>query len=343
MVCLVRPDGGGLWPLGWANVPHGEPLVAGELDALPWMRSTKVSKPVGGQAPESFPESDSPSRPDPEVFFGQPRRIRLVVRDGCVTHFVQNTYGAKYPPERWHHPLTPYYAKGAELHPVHPEPGNFSYRHWLGVVLQSDSGRQPSALVQYLKDVEYGDCSLIVGGWAIAKGKATPLDFVWSEQPVFRFRSADDEHSAAGAVEAAEQAAFELARRVSLGLAEGRRNKRSGKKEGNVIAGGGLRVRERLFADTQAVFEEMLGRMSAGSQFAPEQWLGDLRRAAMAIFDAEVTPGLADLSEARRAGAIAARRQLLASLTGRGATGKKIFDALRPQPPPARRDGGKAA
>ncbi|MCE2558611.1 MAG: type I-E CRISPR-associated protein Cse1/CasA [Acidobacteria bacterium] len=342
MVCLVRPDGAGLLSLIWANVPLGEPLIPSELEALPWMKPTRASRVAGGHAPESFPESDSPSRPDPEVFFGQPRRIRLVVRDGCVTHFFQSTYGAKYPPERWHHPLTPYYAKGAELHPVHPEPGNFSYRHWRGVVLQSDSGRQPSALVQYLKDVEYGDCSLIVGGWAIAKGKATPLDFVWSEQPVFRLPSKEVEDSASAAVEAADLASRELARRVSLALGEGSRRKTAGRKVGNIAAGGGLRVRERLFVHTQIAFEGVLDGMSAGRAFAPEKWAGVIRQAALAIFDAEVTPGLADLSEARRTAAIKARRQLLAALAGRGAAGKRIFAALRLQPTPARHNGGRA-
>ena len=330
MVCLVRPDGEGLWPLVWANVPHGEPLVAGELDALPWMRSTKVSKPVGGQAPESFPESDSPSRPDPEVFFGQPRRLRLVMRDGLVTHFVQERYGASYPTSRWRHPLTPYYVQGTDFLPRHPKPGKFGYRHWRGVVLQSDSGRRPLALEQYLRDVENGHGSLIVAGWAMENMK--PLDFIWSEQPVFRFLSREDEDNAADAVEAAEQAGFTLARLVTIGVGED-----------DIRSGTGLRARETLFAETQAAFEETLGRMSAGSSFVSELWLTELRHAAIAIFDAEVTPGLADLSETRRTAAIGARRQLLAAFAGRGAAGKKIFDALRLQPAPARRGGGKAA
>ena len=124
--------------------------------------------------------------------------------------------------------------------------------------------------------------------------KATPCDFVWSEQPVFRLPSQDVEDRACLAVEAAEQAALELARRVSLALSEGRRNQRSGKKEGNTRAGTGLRASERFFTDTQVAFEEMLDGMSAGAPFAPERWLTKLRRAALAIFDAEVTPGLAD-------------------------------------------------
>ena len=264
------------------------------------------------------------------MFFGQPRRLRLVARDGFVTHFVQKPYGANYPSARWRHPLTPYYARGTEFLPVHPKPGSFGYRHWRGVILQSDSGRRPSALEQYLRDVERGDCSLIVAGWAMDNMK--PLDFVWSEQPVFRLSQGEDEDRAVAAVEAAEQAGFTLARQVSIGAGED-----------SIKSGAGLRAREMLFADTQTAFEEILGRMSAGSPFDAEHWLETLRRAALAIFDTEVTPGLADLGEARRTAAIEARKSLLAAFAGKNAAGKKIFDALGFQAALRRPTGGERA
>lgn len=330
MVCLVRPAEDGLCSLVWANVPRGEPLSASDLEALPWMRPTKVSRPEGHQTPVSFPESDSVSRPDPEVFFGQPRRLRLMARDGFVREFVQSPYGNSYPTARWRHPLTPYYAKGTDFLPVHPKPGSFSYRHWRGVILRSDSHRRPLTVEQYLRDIEHGVCTVIVGGWAMDNMK--PLDFVWSEQPAFRFRDEDDEDHAVRAVEAAEQAGYALARLTSIGVGED-----------NIRSGAGLRARETLFDETQAAFEEMLGRMSAGCPFFPDGWLSELRRAALTIFDAEATSGLADLNEARRKDAVGARRQLLAAFAGRGAAGKKIFDALQLQPRPARRKEGRAA
>ncbi len=330
MVCLVRPADDGLWPLVWANVPRGEPLTANELDALPWMRPTKLSKPVDGQVAESFPVSASLSTPDPEVFFGQPRRLRLVVRDGVAAEFVQKRYGASYPTAIWRHPLTPYYAQGTDFLPVHPKPGSFGYRHWRGVLLQSDSRRRPMALEQYLRDVEAGECSLLVAGWAMDNMK--PLDFVWSEQPVFRLSSGEDEKRAADAVEAAEQAGYTLARQVSIGVGEG-----------DIKSGAGMRAREALFGDTQTAFEQMLARMSAGAPFVPEDWVAELRRAALAIFDAEVTPGLADLGEARRNAAIKARKHLLAAFAGRGASGKKIVNAVRLESAGMQRNGGRAA
>lgn len=39
LVTLVDP-GQGLWPLVWANVPYGQPAA---MQALPWMRATRVS------------------------------------------------------------------------------------------------------------------------------------------------------------------------------------------------------------------------------------------------------------------------------------------------------------
>ena len=329
MVTVVRPSAGGLWPLIWANVPRGEPFSPDGLYLLPWMRPTNVSQPIGGRARESFPEG-GPSRPDPEVFFGQPRRVRLMARDGLVTHVVQKLYGANYPSSRWRHPLTPYYAQGTDLLPVHPKAGSFGYRNWRGVILQSDNRRRPSALVQYLRDVEGGDCSLIVAGWAMRQAK--PLDFVWSEQPVFRLPNKDHENSAAAAVEAAEQAGFTLARQVSIGAGED-----------SIKSGAGLRAREMLFADTQTAFEEILGRMSAGSPIVPERWVEELRRAALSIFDAEVTPGLADLGEARRTAAIEARKSLVAAFAGKNAAGKKIFDPLGLQAALRRPTGGERA
>ena len=256
--------------------------------------------------------------------------MRLVACDGLVTRFVQRPYGASYPSSRWRHPLTPYYVRGAEFLPVHPKPGSFGYRHWRGVILQSDSGARPLALEQYLRDVEGGDCSLIVAGWAMDNMK--PLDFVWSEQPVFRLSQGEDEDRAVAAVEAAEQAGFTLARQVSIGAGED-----------SITSGAGLRAREMLFADTQTAFEEILGRMSAGSPIVPERWVEELRRAALSIFDAEVTPGLADLGEARRTAAIEARKRLVAAFAGKGAAGKKIFDALGLQAALRRPTGGERA
>lgn len=320
MVTLVKPTEEGLWPLVWANVPRGRPLEPGELEALPWMRPTKTSKPVGKKSRVTVPGSDSPSSPDPEVFFGQPRRLRLAARDGAVTQVMQKPWGTNY--SGWRHPLTPYYRKDAEFLPRHPKPGSFGYRHWRGVILQSDSGLRPRTLQQYLRDIEKARCSLIVAGWAMKN--MNPLDFLWSEQPVFPL-SEDHERHAEASVEASEQAGFAVAACVDAGVGDG-----------DVKSGAGQRARETFFAETQGPFEEILSSMSAGKPFVPEEWAKTLRRVALPIFDREVLPGLADLADTRRDDAIRARSKLKAAFEGRPPFGKKIFDPLGLERPPTR-------
>ena len=312
MVTLVKPAAEGLWPLVWANVPRGEPLGPGDLDALPWMRPTETSKPVHKKARITVPASDSPSRLDPEVFFGQPRRLRLVARGNAVTQVVQQPWGTNY--TGWRHPLTPYYKNGTETLPRHPKPGIFGYRNWRGVILQSETGLRPASLLQYLRDIDGARCSLIVAGWAMNNMK--PLDFLWSEQPVFPLSEADEDRAAA-AVEAAEQAGYAVAACV-----------RDGVGDGDVKSGAGQRAREAFFAATQGPFEEMLEALSAGTPCAAGEWVEALRAAALPIFDGEVMPGLADLAETRRKKAIAARSKLIAAFAGRPPYGKKLFDSL---------------
>ena len=317
MVTLVKPQSEGLWPLVWANVPRGEPLDPEDLDVLPWMRPTETSKPVGKNTRITVPASDSPSKPDPEAFFGQPRRLRLVARGNEVTEVIQQPWGTNY--EGWRHPLTPYYKNGTETLPRHPKPGSFGYRNWRGVILQSETGLRPMTLLQYLRDIEGARCSLIVAGWAMDNMK--PLDFVWSEQPVFAL-SEEHEDRAAASVEAAEQAGYAVAACVRDGVGEDVLN-----------SGAAHRAREAFFAATHGAFEEMLEAMSAGGPFAPEKWVAAMRGEALPIFDREVMPGLADLREARREKATKARSKLIAAFAGRPPFGKKIFDPLRLEVP----------
>ena len=312
MVTLVKPAVDGLRHLVWANVPRGEPLGPDNLDSLPWMRPTETSKPLNKKAPVTVPDSDSPSRLDPEVFFGQPRRLRLVARDDAVTGVVQLPWGTNY--ARWRHPLTPYYKKGTEILPRHPKAGNFGYRNWRGVILQSETGLRPMNLLRYLREMEGSRCSLIVAGWAMNNMK--PLDFLWSEQPVFPLSEADGDRAEA-AVEAAEQAGYAVATCVKEGVGEG-----------DAKTGAGWRAQEGFFATTQGSFEGMLESMSAGKPFEGGKWVKTMRSAALSIFDREVIPGLADLSETRRKKAIKARSKLIAAFAGRPPFGKKVFDPL---------------
>lgn len=312
MVTLVKPVEQGLWPLVWANVPRGNPLTEDQLSALPWMRPTETSEPVNGKRRISVPPSDDPSRAAAEIFFGQPRRLRLIAEDGAVTGVVQRPWGTNY--TGWRHPLTPYYRKGTDLLPCHPRPGRFGYRNWRGVILKSETGLRPEALEQYMRDIEGPNCSLIVAGWAMRN--MMPRDFIWSEQPVFPL-SDEQEYDAENSVEAAEQSGYALAACVQEAVGESK-----------LASGAGHNAREAFFSATQLPFEAMLASISAGHPFSAQRWVDTMRTAALPIFDAQALPGLADLGETRRRQAVSARAKLLSAFAGHPPFGKRIFDPI---------------
>ena len=308
MVTLVKPEGQGLWPLIWANVPKGAPLGADGLGELPWMRPTKTSRQKGQV---TVPPGDGTGPPHPEMFFGQPRRLRLVAQGKTVTGVIQTPWGTNY--EGWIHPLSPYYHVKNEKLPRHPRPGAFGYRNWRGILLQAEGADRAQCLYRFM-DQRGDPCRLLVGGWAMKN--MSPLDFLWSEAPVFAL-DADGEALAAQLVEAAEQAGHALALAV-----------RNGKGEGDISKGAGVRVREAFFTATQNAFEAQLRRVVKGQGAeVPQDWLTGLRRAALGLFDAEVMPGMADLDGTRRRAAVEARRKLLDVFRGYG-VGRKLYTAL---------------
>ncbi|WP_101069139.1 type I-E CRISPR-associated protein Cse1/CasA [Roseovarius salinarum] len=313
MVTLVRPQAPGLWPLIWANVPDGRPLPPDKLEALPWMRPTRTS--ANGEI--TVPQEGPHASPEPEVFFGQPRRLRLVANGDVVTGVVQRPWGTNY--AEWRHPLTPYYRDNkGQVRPVHPKPGRFGYRNWRGVILQSEQRLRAATVARWISENRGVQCSLIVGGWAM--NKFNPLDFIWSEQPVFALGEEAEFH-AGNMVETAEHAGFAL--RVCI---------RESRDEGMAE----LAV-EAFFDATQAAFESRVAALAGGAAPDPHGWLSDLRHAALDEFDRRVIPGLADLDESHRQAAVQARAKLLMAFGGRGHFGKKVFDPLGLEQPPRKK------
>ncbi len=316
MVTLVRPSEPGLWSLVWANVPQGEALGCDKVDVLPWMRETEVSDKGQVTVP---PEDDFLP---PETFFGQPRRLRLSAdTEGLVCAVTQTPWGTNY--QGWKHPLSPYDHPQTEVLPKHPKPGAFGYRNWLGIVLQGQGADRAACLTRFLQQRQGEACHLLVGGWAMSN--MNPLDFLWSEAPVFPL---DDAGAllAAQLVDAADKAAFALATAVKQGCGEE-----------DLQTGAANRARETFFMQTQAPFEAQLDVILKGKGAeVPVAWLAEMRRAALALFDAEVLPGLADLSETRREAVVSARRNLLAAFKGFGA-GRKIYQVLGIEVPRAPR------
>lgn len=326
MVTLIRPQGGNLWSLIWANVPEGRPLASGALNALPWMRPTRTSEK--GEVVEQ-PAADHPV---PEVFFGMPRRLRLTEAEGLVTGVIQRPWGTNY--GTWRHPLSPYYAlKPGEVPlPRHPKPGSFTYRNWQGIVFsgageRAQTAMQAQCVAQYGRRADADRADVLVGGWAMSN--MSPLDFIWSEQPFFPM-SEDAALIAGECVSAADHAARALigALREALGL-EG--------SEGSTLDA----VRETFFQATQSAFEQTLRRILNGEEEAAikQAWLKGLTRQAEMQFNAIALPGLAqrDITPKDNSGfsrrptvarIVAAQKQLAGSLRG-----KKMREALKiPQP-----------
>lgn len=317
MVTLVRPAAGNLWATVWANVPEGRALAADKLTALPWMRPTLTSE-TGAMVEQ--PGADFPV---PELFFGMPRRLRLVIADDVATGVVQRPWGTNY--GAWRHPLSPYYAlKPGEVPlPRHPKPGPFAYRNWMGITLTTTSQTALPAQNVKLFDVRKGgDADILVAGWAMSN--MSPLDFIWSEQPLFPLT--DEAAMVAGdLVAAADHAARALAGALkdALGLAE---------SDGTTLD----RAREAFFQATQSRFEAALhgllkGEDETGVKLA---FWRVLVAQAEAQFNAAALPGLAqrdiiprDVTAFSRrptvARIVAAQRMLAGSLRG-----KKMREAL---------------
>jgi len=323
MVTLVRPRGQGLWSTIWANVPYGQPCGESGLKALPWMRPTETSEKGQVVTPP-----DDENGPSPEMFFGQPRRLRLVAEGDQVTGVIQRPYGTNY--AQWVHDLSPYYADAkGQILPLHPKPGPFGYRNWRGVILQEDKRRRPANLERFLSAYTGQKLDLIVAGWAMDNMK--PQDFLWSEQPVFPLGPKATIHASA-MIEAAEQSGYALAASTKDGMGES-----------EIGSGAAQRARLAFFTRTEAGFLARVAALADGAAPDPDGWRKHMRAVALALFDAEVLPGLSQLQETRRKTAVNARKSLLGTFGGYGPLGRKIYAALNLKAPPKSKASKRAA
>ncbi|MDE7548353.1 type I-E CRISPR-associated protein Cse1/CasA [Acetobacter fabarum] len=304
MVTLVDPERT-LWDLIWANVPYGHPA---EMDALPWMRPTRVSDT--GQ--QTFPPEGEVF--GVEAFFGMPRRLRLIHDDEAVTGVIQKPWGTNY--ALWKHPLSPYYRlkPGTEWLPKHPRAGHFGYRNWLGVVA-GDNRSELSELALCLREQRMSGGSVIVAGWSMDNMK--PRDFIFSRQRLLSVLSSEAEIQLVGLIEAAEAVAVTLRNALVPVLAAGEAREAE---------------REAFFLETEARFLTHVQAIEQGENPA-NIWLNDLRRQALGQFDAKALPGL-NQREVEAIGRITgARRYLQGALAGYGKQGAEIFSALGLSPP----------
>lgn len=313
MVTLVDP-GEGLWALVWANIPYGVPQG---VAALPWMRNTRVSD---GNKPPTYPEALEP--PPAETFFGMPRRLRLQFDDeGRVIGVVQRPYGTNY--AGWDHPLTPYYRQkpASELLPVHPRPGTFGYRHWLGIAAAApaDELRKRARCVDvWMQRTDHDvDARITIAGWAMDNMK--PLNFIRSEQPLISLDSAAT-GCLAGMIEAADVFAYALRGALELLLKDGEARES---------------WREVFFIRSQEVFESHVKDLKSGMlpALVAAAWCDSLRNVALTIFDGAALPGLDQRPVSEAAAIVAARNILMAAFRGATPLGVKAFKAMNLERP----------
>ncbi len=334
MVTLALPEAGDippLWPLIWANVPTVSPDDAWQVDemddVLPWMRLTRTSESGQITIPPDGPLS-------PECFFGMPRRLRLCfgqstctisgLQGAVATGVIQRPYGTNY--DGWIHPLTPYYldAKKQKL-PKHPKPGHFGYPGWLGVLFQTDTGVKATSLQAY--QAHHQRAQVLVSGWAMDNMK--PLDFIWSQAPLFPL-SPNAESRVVELVLAAEQAAFALIACLKEVLAE------PDSQKGTVA-----RVRESFFEQTQSAFESALAGLSNGANPAKD-WLAALKATAFVLFDRQAMAQILHSDTDKSQITVNARRKLVGAFLGYPPFGVKLFNFLN-LPVPAKQKKEDAA
>ena len=324
LITLVEPGRATpapLWDMVWANVPDGEPLSVDRLTgALPWLKETETSEK--GTVPKQ-PPGDDKDRMLAEAFFGMPRRLRLDFASDdptFVTGVRQRPYGINY--GLWRHPLSPYYRQkaGAEPLPMHPKPGIGSYRNWAGIAFEEADGlRHVAGTVRAWRgrNPQGAKASLHVGGWAMDNMK--PRDFLWSRQPLFPL-GGQAEQDAIALIQAAN--AFSVALAGALQTLT---------KAASMDATAIEPVREAFYAQTQADFEAMLGRLAASEALAAiaRDWVACLRRVALKLFEARAMPGLADRRIEDAGAIVEAHRQLRRAFWGHGPkTGQTAYKAL---------------
>lgn len=309
---------------------------------FPWMRETLVSDKgaiVPGEEINPF-----------EIFFAMPRRLRLVFAPGegrlcpitgladpvMAQGFRRQSFGNNYPSETYRHPFTPYYRQkegDPQRLPVRAKPAHGSYRSWSGLVLE-ESGkkaatREPAEIVSRIRHFAPEDARILIDlhGYEMAQAKAES----WVEATMPTPRFVDEKTEAAlfrlakELVEGADQAGQILRVQVLSALHDDPKRAR-----GDVS-----RIAEALWRATEPHFHRLISGLAAGDDMQlRREWLGELRREALRIFQRE-TAGLDPIG--RRMDSLAkATYRLGTGLAGYGPEGAKLFQKLG-LPPPERK------
>lgn len=168
LTTLVLPDetqqAASLWHKLWLNIFTQAEVAAlsgnrelKDLSAIfPWLAETHTSE-ANKKDFITQPEQGHPY----QMYWGMPRRIRLDFKateagecdishettEQLISQYRTKNLGVNYS-STWIHPLTPYVRDPKkEAYSVKAQVGGFSYRHWLGLVLDDEKNHKQAAKV----------------------------------------------------------------------------------------------------------------------------------------------------------------------------------------------------
>lgn len=304
-----------LWQDLWLNViPQSVFLTRGGDAAksalhftFPWLAETGAIQKAGA---ETQPLQVHPHH----VYWAMPRRIRLDLDDvragrcdlckrespQLVHRYATRPQGFNYKGP-WRHPLSPYYETKEGWLPVHPQPGGFSYRHWISWAMGSSSNKkvvQAAANVNYVTSGERPSVKT-VRLWVFGFDMDNMKPRCWYETsfPLYGLAACSPReqkhfHKMASAlVEAAEQVVFYLRQAVKQA------------RFGDADARGDLSFVDKMFWDStdgafyrnlkalieQAATEQGVGRIDEEyAQGLALKWQLELSKKALHLFDADL-------------------------------------------------------
>ncbi len=341
-----------LWGRLWPNVESREQLrersdqeTVDRADNLvfPWLADTRTSD-AKSHGRETTPVDVHPL----QVYWGMPRRIRLVFEDSLdracdLTGFNDSVvtggyrtknYGINYS-SGFEHPLTPYYrqkAKPAIALPVHPQPGSISYRSWPGLVIRSKDGlREPARAVRHWMQGRRVPARntlttrFVAFGYDMDNMKAR----AWTEGEMPLWQLDGETHQQVAAFIGQITTAAGTAGRLLSNAVKTALHNRPKDARGDYSF-----ISERLFRDTEPEFYlalgnalEMLARSPDAddpAEGARRDWAPVLERVVLGLFDEFASlDGLEDRAMHRH---VKARFQLAIALRGHGKTGQALFE-----------------
>lgn len=327
-----------LWHRLWLAVEDRRSIearnAAGRLPAkpehiFPWAGPTRAS--------DSKAQGRDTTQADVhalQVYWGMPRRIRLVFEPGeghactltglgddqVVRSYRTVNYGTNYT-NGFRHPLTPHYRSKVDAPwlPVHGQPVGLGYRHWLGLLINdTEATREPAHAVKAAferLERERHRLRLMVHGYDMDNMK--PRGFVSGHLPIIALDERDAReramHFAEKLIRATREAGGLLLGSVKAALFEKPKESR----------GDFAFLEDRLWRETEAAF---YNAMRCTADDAPTRWRRTLEDSALALFDEAAGVDAIDIRATARIAR--ARRNLRAALTGYGPGGKKLFAAL---------------